>query len=186
MADERVTPGKTDIGNVQKHIARYNLAMRFCEGKDVLDIACGTGYGTNMLGWVAKSVVGVDIDEATINYAKMNYRGKFMVGELGDFSYGKYDTIVSFETIEHIKDLQKAQDNLSNLLTPGGYIVYSVPLYENYHNEFHQHKFTVDSGLALFPEFTNTSYVIQDGMNFIKNDPKKPFTYLIVSKVKPL
>lgn len=186
MADERVTPGITDIGNLQKHIARYNLAMRFCKGKNVLDIACGTGYGTEMLGWVSKSVVGVDINESAIYYAKLHYRGKFMVGELGDFSYGKYDTIVCFETIEHIEDLEKAQENLTNLLEPGGTIIYSVPLYENYHNEYHRHKFTVKTGEDLFPTFEHASSVIQIGLNFITVDPKKPFTYLIVSKVKPL
>lgn len=193
MADERVTPGITDIGNLQKHIARYNLAMRFCENKNVLDIACGTGYGTEMLSWVAKSAVGVDISEEAIWKANsqylMKYRAdgnEFVCSDLQTYKHKPFDTIVCFETIEHIEDLDKAQENLANLLKPGGQIVYSVPLYENYHNEYHKHKFTVETGEALFPTFEHASSVIQMGLNFLTIDPRKPFTYLIVSKVKPL
>ncbi len=41
MTEERVTPGKTSVSNVCKHIARYNLAQYYTQGKKVLDAACG-------------------------------------------------------------------------------------------------------------------------------------------------
>jgi len=188
MSDERVTPGKTPVANLQKHIARYNLALQFCDGKEVLDIACGTGYGTNMLSWVAKMVIGVDISSEAIKIAKSRYSGPgvmFLELDLLEFDIARpADTVISFETIEHIEDLQATQEKLSSLLKPGGTIVYSVPLHESYENEHHHHKFTLETGLTLFPEFHNTSYVVQKGINFVGKDLCQPFTYLVVSKTK--
>ena len=53
-----------------EHLHRYMLAAKFAEGKTVLDIACGEGYGTYILSQVAKSVIGVDISKETIAAAK--------------------------------------------------------------------------------------------------------------------
>ena len=194
MADERVIPGVTDVRNLQKHIARYNLALMFCEGKDVLDLSCGTGYGTFLISQVADYVVGVDIDEQAIMYANRYYNTfdsgdsekYFYISDILDFVHEQVDTIVSFETIEHIKDLEALEKKFDSLLKPGGTIVYSVPLHENYHNEHHHHKFDLEKGLSFLSNYENQSYVVQKGMNFLPHDLKQPFTYLIVSKTKPL
>jgi protein-L-isoaspartate O-methyltransferase len=43
------------------------------QGKHVLDIACGEGYGANLLARVASKVTGVDVDGSTIEHAKGKY-----------------------------------------------------------------------------------------------------------------
>jgi hypothetical protein len=90
---------------------------------------------------------------------------------------------VSFETIEHIKDLDKLEKKFSTLLKTSGKLIYSVPLYENYNNPYHFHTFNLQNGLNLFSSFKLDNFAIQDGLNFSNIDNEKPFTYLIVSKL---
>src|SRR5690349_2370125 len=118
MADERVVPGRTEIGNVCKHIARYNLALYHVRGR-VLDIACGSGYGTRLLADVVDSVLGIDFDPETVSYAQKNYspllqetpKLEFRVGDILEPIGEKFDSIVCFETLEHVEDINKALEN---------------------------------------------------------------------------
>lgn len=187
MIDERVVPTGDNVTNLQKHIARYNLSLIDAKGKDVLDLACGTGYGSFLLNMVAKSVEGVDISRDAIDYAKKYFKSKnltFKQSDILDYDHSQVDLIVSFETVEHIEDLNRLEDKFSTLLKSGGKLIYSVPLYENYHNPYHFHKFDLLKGLSLFRSFKDDRFAIQDGLFFSMNDQKKPFTYLIVSKIK--
>src|SRR6185312_6777686 len=103
---ERYVP--TEAGEIRhEHLHRYAWCARLVEGKDVLDIACGEGYGSAMLARVARTVVGVDIAEGAVEHARKVYR------DLPGLSFGQgdaaqipladssVDVVVSFETIEH-------------------------------------------------------------------------------------
>ena len=185
--DERVVPGISNTFNLQKHIARYNFILSEAKEKSVLDLACGTGYGSFLMSLVAKTVCGIDISREAIDFARNSFikdRLVFLKKDILDFSSKPQDLIISFETVEHIKDLEKLEKKFSTLLKSGGKLIYSVPLYENYNNPYHIHKFTAKTGLAIFPSLKLENAVIQDGLNFSNIDNKKPFTYLIVSKTK--
>src|ERR1043166_1316918 len=56
-----------------EHCHRYLFAAQFCNDRDVLDVACGGGYGGALLSQVARSVVGVDIDATVVGYAAKTY-----------------------------------------------------------------------------------------------------------------
>lgn len=92
------------------HVARYEWAAeRLAKNcNTVIDIACGVGYGTNLLARKGFDVVGMDIDAEAIDYARKHYgnpRARFEkrdASQPGDL--GKYDAAVCFETIEHIQD----------------------------------------------------------------------------------
>ena len=56
-----------------EHWHRYVFAQDFVAGKRVLDLACGEGYGADLLARTASSVVGVDISEAAIAHARARY-----------------------------------------------------------------------------------------------------------------
>ena len=56
------------------HLHRYAIASNFVEGKVVLDIASGEGYGSNLMSEKASFVYGVDIDESTIRKADKKYK----------------------------------------------------------------------------------------------------------------
>src|SRR4051812_7358615 len=56
------------------HVRRYEEAARFVRGQRVLDIACGVGYGSQLLGrGGAEQVVGVDLSPDAIRYAQAHY-----------------------------------------------------------------------------------------------------------------
>ena len=56
-----------------EHVHRYAFAQGLAKDKRVLDAACGEGYGSHLLSQVAKSVLGVDIDDKTIAHARSRY-----------------------------------------------------------------------------------------------------------------
>lgn len=60
---EFVVPNKTPYATYQEHINRYVFASNFVMNKIVLDVACGTGYGSNCLLKSAKMVVGGTFQE---------------------------------------------------------------------------------------------------------------------------
>ena len=73
---ERFLPW-TEVDNTHyEHIHRYFFASKFVKDKKVLDLACGEGYGSDILSKTAKSVVGIDINKTTILHAQRKYLAK--------------------------------------------------------------------------------------------------------------
>jgi ubiquinone/menaquinone biosynthesis C-methylase UbiE len=69
---ERFVPGaKGEIWI--EHWHRYHFAARWCQGKRVLDVACGEGYGTALLARRAAHVTGADISAEAIAHARSRY-----------------------------------------------------------------------------------------------------------------
>jgi SAM-dependent methyltransferase len=134
-----------------EHWHRYAFARRFAAGKRVLDAACGEGYGTALLGAVAASVVGVDIDIATIDHARVTYgesnRVRFFAASCSGLPLpsASFDVVVSFETIEHLEAAEQSDmlSEFARVLAPDGILVISSPnkrLYtdaRDYVNPFH-------------------------------------------------
>jgi hypothetical protein len=58
---ERAFPGMPNHGTMGEHCVRYAFAMSRLGGQDVLDLGCGTGYGSEMLTWSAARVRGFDL-----------------------------------------------------------------------------------------------------------------------------
>ncbi len=140
LTEERVIPNlmKPQNGLLIEHIVRYEFASKFVKGR-VLDIACGVGYGTQILlngnnKDQISQIVGVDIHSDSIEYARENYsdsKAKYIEAdavspELPD-NLGQFDTIVSFETIEHLKEDVLFVENLKKLLKPEGTLIISTP-----------------------------------------------------------
>ncbi|WP_431801931.1 class I SAM-dependent methyltransferase [Halobacillus andaensis] len=128
---ERVIPKEMDPMNglLLEHVARYHFSEPYVKGR-VLDIACGVGYGAAHLAKKRKKqiteILGVDISKDTIQYAIQNYYHPLLTFKTGDImdeawvdAMGQFDTIVSFETIEHIPDVEKFMNHMRKLLSPG-------------------------------------------------------------------
>jgi ubiquinone/menaquinone biosynthesis C-methylase UbiE len=138
-----------------EHWHRYMYSTLFCKDKIVLDIACGEGYGSNLLSKYSKKVVGIDFSYDVINFASREYINnnlEFIVGSVTDIPIkGKniFDLIVSFETIEHINEKNQLRllAEVKRLLKPGGILIISTPnkyLYTDVlknKNEFHVKEF---------------------------------------------
>ncbi|MGD9021626.1 MAG: class I SAM-dependent methyltransferase [Lysobacterales bacterium] len=145
---ERFMPGLAgEIG--YEHWHRYVVARRFCEGKKVLDVACGEGYGSDMLAAVAAHVTGVDVSGDAVAHATGHYGGRdnlrFIQGDCENLPLPDdgVDVAVSLETIEHIEAQEAFVGELRRVLRPGGLLVMSSPNKaqytdaRDYHNEFH-------------------------------------------------
>ena len=130
---ERVAEGVTPDRIWSDHVARYEFANRYVKDKTVLDMACGTGYGSSILREKAASrVFGVDISPEAIELAREKYRGDhlhFMIGDLSriPFSANSFDAIVCFETIEHTDNHKEALAELARVLRPRGLLIISSP-----------------------------------------------------------
>ena len=128
---ERFTSAKS--GQIEiEHVHRYLLAREFCRGKDVLDVASGEGYGSALLSQVARSVVGVDLDEGSITHAKVSYARpnlRFCVGDARQIPLAEksVDIVVSFETLEHLAEHDIFLDEIQRVLRPGGALIISSP-----------------------------------------------------------
>ena len=72
------------IKTYQHHIARYNFALMYARKKKVLDAACGSGFGVNLFYDVADYVMGMDISDEAIEYAREKYNGYFVIGDLNE------------------------------------------------------------------------------------------------------
>lgn len=161
-----------------EHMARYQFALPHLYGR-VLDLSCGAGYGTHMIAKHRKKevdeVVGVDIDEEIIRYAKGKYyhpKSSFQVHNAIDQELpeklGTFDSIVSFETIEHIEEEQELLRNYYRLLKPGGTLIVSTPFGEGRGipsgSKFHVHQLTVEEFKNLFEDYEETSFYYQKGV----------------------
>lgn len=127
---ERCVPSRTPFKYLAEHYARYALACDHCKGRDVLDVACGTGYGSAALAAAgARSVVGLDIDERTVEYAKARHGVDAIVGncESMPFEDGRFSAVVSFETIEHVADAGRFLAELHRVLKGEGFVILSTP-----------------------------------------------------------
>lgn len=131
-----------------EHITRYSIAKNIVEGKVVLDIASGSGYGTKELATTAKKVYGVDINSQAIKYAKKNYQNKnieFIEGSATKIPIpdNTLDVVISFETIEHIEDYKKFMVEIKRVLKKDGILILSTPNDVEFpeDNHFHVHEF---------------------------------------------
>jgi 2-polyprenyl-3-methyl-5-hydroxy-6-metoxy-1,4-benzoquinol methylase len=116
------------------HLDRYKFASNFVNEKNVLDAACGTGYGSNLLyrAGNAKNVVGLDNEIAAVKYAQEKYSAKnvhFVNGSITKlpFADNSFDVVVSFETIEHVNEENELLSETWRMLRKNGTFILSTP-----------------------------------------------------------
>lgn len=117
------------------HRGRYQLAARFVPpGAAVLDLACGVGYGSYILATRSscREIVSVDLGEEAIAYARRHYAHPKITFVHGDafavpLEPGRFDAVVSFETVEHVEEDRRLLARFHEALRPGGLLVLSTP-----------------------------------------------------------
>ena len=102
--------------------------------KDVLDIGCGGGLISELLAKKNANVTGIDENIYNIKQArehvkmssiKIDYKNQSL-----DTFYKKnkkkYDLILCLEVLEHVNDVKKTLDKISELMKPGGTLILST------------------------------------------------------------
>ena len=130
-APERLVPGTLawDLYQVE-HKQRYEWAAKYCVGLRVLDVACGVGYGSEILRQAgATKVVGADL---ALEAVSPNGHQRLALYTNADacrlpFADGSFDVVVSFETIEHVAGPELLLQEIVRVLKPGGVCICSSP-----------------------------------------------------------
>jgi 2-polyprenyl-3-methyl-5-hydroxy-6-metoxy-1,4-benzoquinol methylase len=116
---------------------RYQFCNEYISGKEILDIPCGTGWGTSLLRGASK-VHAVDRAPDAVDYARTHFKGNGIVYSVGDmaaldFNTGSLDVVVCLEGFEHVPP-EVAQNFLAEacrVLRKDGLIIMTVPILTN-------------------------------------------------------
>ncbi|MFC1940377.1 class I SAM-dependent methyltransferase [Chloroflexota bacterium] len=124
---------KVDLWTVRDHLARYAFSAELIRDKVVLDLACGSGYGSALLlDKGARMVVGGDIFVKAIAAAKVYFAKpgvEFLVANATalPFADNSFEAIVSMETIEHVEQYKTYLNECRRILKEGGIFICSTP-----------------------------------------------------------
>jgi ubiquinone/menaquinone biosynthesis C-methylase UbiE len=105
---------------------RYHWAATYAEGKDVLEVACGSGIGLGYLARRAKRVVGGDIDETNLAFARETYKNRANIeicsldAEALPFKAHSFDTVLLFEAVYYLSEPKKFFSEARRVLRTGG------------------------------------------------------------------
>jgi SAM-dependent methyltransferase len=113
----------------RRHLVVYEWIAARVAGQRVVDMACGEGYGSDVLARTAASVVGVDANPDAHEHARLRYRRtnlRFERDLVETFSQ-ECDAVVFLQTIEHVQDAGAILEHFKAMLAPGGIAYVSTP-----------------------------------------------------------
>jgi SAM-dependent methyltransferase len=113
----------------RRHLAVYEWVAERCQGRDVVDMACGEGYGVEVLARRARRVTGVDANPDAHEHARLKYTrpGVRFELELVESFAEPCDAVVFLQTIEHVADPEAILRHFREMLRPGGTVYVSTP-----------------------------------------------------------
>lgn len=180
---------------IREHILRYVLAMEDIPNKDILDVACGSGYGMYLMSYLAKSVSGYDYSQEAIDEAgKFPYRCDTCLEirnleedkSLSNHKHEKFDVVTCFETIEHVANPEILLKNILNVTKEHGIIYISTPndINKTDVNKWHKVHFDFYSLFNLIKEVMGDRKITMFGADqwgTIQGEVTKPY---IVFKIE--
>jgi 2-polyprenyl-3-methyl-5-hydroxy-6-metoxy-1,4-benzoquinol methylase len=166
------------------HIQRYKYFEKFYKDKIVLDAACGSGYGSEMISKNgAKKAIGIDINEQIIkdNNRKYNF-SNLSFKQLNCQNLTKlnetFDLVISFETIEHLEDPDTFVKEVYKVLNKNGIFICSTPNILRFkesnlsklNNEYHLHEFTFEELHNLLSKYFKIidTYAQTESLQFLR------------------
>jgi len=164
MFDERLIINEQTKANIiyDEHLVRYEFAKQFVSEKTVLDLACGTGYGSKLLADAgATKVIGVDVDSDVVKEASQKF-GQDNIQYLEDsaeklekIADDSIDLVTSFETIEHLKNPEDYLKALTRVVRYDGMVLISTPNRAVFQekNHFHYHEYTKTEFITLLSKY---------------------------------
>lgn len=124
-------PSMYDYASREKRAHRMIKTLGEYFGEDklssltLLDIGSSTGIIDNILSAKFKKVVGSDIDNGAVNYAKKTFKNKNLEFQMGDamnmqFKDNSFDVVICAQVYEHVPDQKKLFSEIYRVLKPGG------------------------------------------------------------------
>jgi 2-polyprenyl-3-methyl-5-hydroxy-6-metoxy-1,4-benzoquinol methylase len=113
----------------RRHLVVYEFLAARVAGQRVIDMACGEGYGSDVLAAHASSVTGVDANPEAYEHARLRYRRSNVRFEraLVETFDEQADAIVFLQTIEHLREPDAALAHFRSLLADDGTLYVSTP-----------------------------------------------------------
>lgn len=145
---ERMDAYRKDLfveNRAEFHLERYKFASKIIEKGKILDLGCGTGYGTDFLSnaHFSNLCFGIDVNIKSIKYCNRHYPSEHVSFIVADglympFGDRSFDAVVCFETIEHFNSPVAVLEEIRRVLKIGGIAIISTP---NDWNQFSSNKF---------------------------------------------
>ncbi len=139
LMPERAFPGMPHAQTMREHALRYAFALEHVAGVHVLDLGCGTGYGSEMLTWTARRVSGFDLWQPAAHELPAWPGGAVLSfgHDLCADPLPRAEVAVAFEVIEHLGDAPAA---LRHAFAAVQRLVLSFPnptYHGSHHNAYH-------------------------------------------------
>jgi len=100
------------------------LVHRYGDGKDVLEVGCGTGLILERVAQFARRAVGIDLSAGML--AKAQERGlEVQEASATDLPFpdASFDVAYSFKVLAHVEDIQRAMSEMARVVRPGGWVL---------------------------------------------------------------
>ena len=169
----------------------YTLALDFLSKNDIiLDIACGLGYGSNIISKKCNNIRGADIDITSLSKAKNEFPHlDFLLEDCTNSSFKNnfFDKILSFETIEHVDPLKYFKE-LKRILKVNGFLILSTPqnaIGDVPINPHHNIEYDLNTLIQLAKNYFEIVKIIgiKQGTIIFENDPIGTNTFLVLKKI---
>jgi SAM-dependent methyltransferase len=140
----------------RRHLAVYEWVAERCAGLRVTDMACGEGYGVEVLARRAREVTGVEANPEAYEHALLKYSrpGVRFVRELIERHSAPCDAIVFLQTIEHVDDPDAVLRHFKQLadavyVSTPNLLTLAPPGAEKSDNPWHLREYRVEEFRAL-------------------------------------
>jgi len=126
VAKERLDPGNPYARYpLLRSLAVYEFAKLYSRGKKVLDVPCGAGHGLLHCAGETLTLVGCDLSQGALQYAKKmspHHSIHFCCGDLFKLPFRdeSFDVVLSFQVVEHFTSVQSYFQEMLRVLKRGG------------------------------------------------------------------
>lgn len=170
--DERIFLPISPTNHIPHGVA-YVHALPIVRNKKVVDLCCGTGYGTRLLSEAATEVLGYDYSKEAIAYNNTRKLDNvtYKLADVEKLSKIDAEVITCMQGLEHLDDPKALiQQNLDKTW------VFALPNDENDSNEHHHHRITYEMIQDWFNGRALVDYFDDDG-NFSRQKPEHYTNY---------
>ena len=119
----------TEETQLRRLVSRYHWAASYCDGKDVLEAACGTGQGLGLLRKRSSRVIGCDLSQENLGTARRGNGGSQPLvradAQLLPFADSSLDAVIMLEAIYFLPSAHSFISEVRRVLRPGGWCILS-------------------------------------------------------------